>query len=121
MQTKNPYINQLQNLNLALENNILSPEDLCKTVLKTSKRDVMTFADQERAMLSELCTNIVNHRALHMDTWMLNPQQLVIDIQVMVAEYAEERFKAMMLKKSEFEFSEAMLDSAVHNEKGTLQ
>lgn len=121
MQTKNPYTAQLQNLNLALENNILSPEDLCQTVLSTSRRDTMLFADKEREMLADLCTRIVKYRGDNLDAFMTNPQQLVIDIQIMVAEYAEERHKAMLLKKSEFEYSEAMLHSAIHSEKGTLQ
>lgn len=113
MQQKNPYSMQINDLTQRLENEDLNSQQIVETVHATAKRDVMSVIDTERRMLGELCLKIVDLRVSNPMQIITDPESLVTELETLISQYASDRYFLMTLKKTEYDFTEAMLESAV--------
>ena len=118
MPANNPFLDQLENLRQRIENDNLDPVEIITKVFQVSKKDVMQTLETERVMLHDLCMAVANMRLEDPLEILANPAMLVTKLETMVGEYAQQRYKAMILKRGEFEFSEALMDSAIKQDKG---
>lgn len=115
MQAKNPYSKQLNDLNLLLENDAIDAEDIVQNIFNVAKRDVMSALDEERKMLATFCLEVVEARLRDPLGQHSDP---LLEIELMIAEYATARKTAMQSQRLEFDYTEALMQRAFKQASG---
>ena len=100
---------------------MIEGRDIVNHTMYVARRDALNILENERKDLAEFAMSVASMRLFDAERIDRDPAGLVLELEEMIAAYALKRSGALLSKKAEFDESDAILQSAVHQIEGTLQ